>query len=618
MTSAPNHLQQSNGNKFNAVKSLYSILALIVLLISLNSVDCIGQAVPEDVQIQIIAGRKYYVHTVGRGETLYAIAKKYGVEVKDIVLENPLSINGLKLGQSIKIPVPIKVVSTKALDGRFFYHQVQPGETFYALSRQYSVSVESIKLANPEMVVGLKANTTIRIPVSKKIQEDNADIGSPGFADNSEHSETDADTSGSVMGPLEGGRSDTLMLDSPEQKDTILLRDVYHIALMLPFYLDINDSINKRRKLGDEESVFKRSNVALEFYEGARIAIDSMHRQKFAARVYVYDTENDTAVVKRIIKKPEMKRMDLIIGPLYRSNLNYVVDFAKKHGIEMVSPLITTNRILNSYPNLSKVKPCVQTSVKKLADYVFENYISVKAIGHETNHLVIIHNGDPGEKLLANLFLQTLTESTEQPNDPIAPDSYRDGSGVVEELKLEYKIIDYSDREMEAVEEALSIADSNIIIVPSRDQVFVSKLIAKLYAKDKSYGMEVFGLPVWKFFGNLESNQLHKLHVHIPSPTFINYEDAAVKKMTLKYSKKYNRYPSRYAFEGFDVLYYYLNVLKQYGHQFQSFLPEIRWPSLQSEYTFEMVGANSGYENTRVFILEYEDYQLVNKTPRTN
>ncbi|HIA12005.1 MAG TPA: LysM peptidoglycan-binding domain-containing protein [Flavobacteriales bacterium] len=604
MTSAPSRPQQLNGNKLFVVKRLFYIWALVTTLGILNSGDCVGQVNSDNAHIQIIDGRKYYVHTVGKGETLYGISKKYGVEVKDIVLENPLSINGLKLGQTIKIPVPIKVVSTKALDGKFFYHQVQPGETFYALARQYSVSVENIKLANPEIVAGLKANTTIRIPVTKKIQQDNADIGSPGFADNSE--EAVEDTAAAEISSLADSVVDTMAAESVIRRDTIMLKNVYHVALMLPLYLDINDSIDKKRKPEDEEIIFKRSNVALEFYEGARMAIDSMHKMDFNARIYVYDTENDTAVVKKLMLKSEMKKMDLIVGPLYRSNLNYVVAFAKKHEIEMVSPLITTNRILNNHPNLSKVKPCVQTSVKNLASYVFENYVSPKSVGFKTNNIVIIHNSDPGEQLLANLFIQSLTEWSEKPND----------SGVVETLRLEYKIIDYSDREMEAVEEALSIADSNIIIVPSRDQVFVSKLISQLYRKNKSYGMEVYGLPVWRFFSNLESDQLHRLNVHIPSPTYIDYADAAVKKMTLKFSEKYNSYPSRYAFEGFDVMFYYLNVLKKYGHQFQSFLPEISWPSLQSDYTFERLGKNSGYENTQVFILKYKDYELVNKTPR--
>ncbi|PCH91092.1 MAG: hypothetical protein COB85_09565 [Bacteroidetes bacterium] len=604
MILAQSRLRPLSGNRINGMKGILSIVSVIFLLSTVNSELCNGQVNMDNAQVQIIEGRKYYVHTVARGETLYGISKNYGVEVKDIVLENPLSINGLKLGQTIKIPVPIKVVSTKALDGKFFYHQVQPGETFYALSKQYSVSVENIKMANPEIVIGLRANTTIRIPVTKKIQDDNADLGSPGFTIDSDQQVNNSDSM--AVSQADSLLSvDSLAMDSV-QRDTILLKDVYRVALMLPLYLDINDSINNKRKSEEEEVIFKRSKVAIEFYQGARMAIDSMHKQDFAARIYVYDTENDTGVVKKIMTKPEMESMDLIIGPLYRSNLNYVLGFAKKHQIEVVSPLITTNRILNSYSNLSKVKPCVQTSVKKLAGYVFDNYVSVKAVGYESNNLVVIHNGDPGEKLLANLFIESLVKSSKSSID----------SGSIAEVKIEYKIIDYSDREIEAVEEALSIADSNIIIVPSRDQVFVSKLIAKLYGKDDTYGMEVFGLPVWKFFQNLESDQLHRLNVHIPSPTYINYEDPAVKSMTLNFSKRYNSYPSRYAFEGFDVMYYYLNILKQYGHQFQPFLPEVNWPALQSDYNFEMVGIGNGYENTRVFILKYEDYNLVNKTPR--
>ena len=314
MTSAPSRPQQLNGNKLFVVKRLFYIWALVTTLGILNSGDCVGQVNSDNAHIQIIEGRKYYVHTVGKGETLYGISNKYGVEVKDIVLENPLSINGLKLGQTIKIPVPIKVVSTKALDGKFFYHQVQPGETFYALARQYSVSVENIKLANPEIVAGLKANTTIRIPVTKKIQQDNADIGSPGFADNSE--EAVEDTAAAEISSLADSVVDAMVADSVIRRDTIMLKNVYHVALMLPLYLDINDSIDKKRKPEDEEIIFKRSNVALEFYEGARMAIDSMHKMDFNARIYVYDTENDTAVVKKLMLKSEMKKMDLIVGPL--------------------------------------------------------------------------------------------------------------------------------------------------------------------------------------------------------------------------------------------------------------------------------------------------------------
>ena len=119
--------------------------------------------------IKIIEGKKYYVHTVAKGETLYGISKSYDVTIKDIVFENPLTINGLNVGKTIKIPVPIRVVDPKVMDGQYIYHTIQPGETMFSLSRQYNVSIETIDLANPELVGGLRAGGTLRIPVLKKV-----------------------------------------------------------------------------------------------------------------------------------------------------------------------------------------------------------------------------------------------------------------------------------------------------------------------------------------------------------------------------------------------------------------------------------------------------------------
>ena len=50
-------------------------------------------------------GKLYYIHKVKKGETLYAIAKAYNVQVNDIVFENPDVFDGIKAGQELKIPI---------------------------------------------------------------------------------------------------------------------------------------------------------------------------------------------------------------------------------------------------------------------------------------------------------------------------------------------------------------------------------------------------------------------------------------------------------------------------------------------------------------------------------
>ncbi len=58
---------------------------------------CIRQQIKKSTQTEVIDGKKYYIHTVEKGQTLYAIAKIYEVDKNDIILENPEAINGLAL-----------------------------------------------------------------------------------------------------------------------------------------------------------------------------------------------------------------------------------------------------------------------------------------------------------------------------------------------------------------------------------------------------------------------------------------------------------------------------------------------------------------------------------------
>ena len=43
-------------------------------------------------KVSYISGQKYYLHTVQKGQTVYSIAKAYGINVSDIVLERILNV----------------------------------------------------------------------------------------------------------------------------------------------------------------------------------------------------------------------------------------------------------------------------------------------------------------------------------------------------------------------------------------------------------------------------------------------------------------------------------------------------------------------------------------------
>lgn len=94
-------------------------------------------------------------YTVKSGDTLYAIAKKYGLSVEQIVAANNIkNANLIQPGQVLTIPG--KSSGSNVPKPATKYHTVRAGDTLYAISRQYGVSIQKIatanKLTNPNLI----------------------------------------------------------------------------------------------------------------------------------------------------------------------------------------------------------------------------------------------------------------------------------------------------------------------------------------------------------------------------------------------------------------------------------------------------------------------------------
>jgi LysM repeat protein len=114
-------------------------------------------------------GKTYLLHTVQKGQTLYAISKTYSISVEDIKAANPeIADNGIKIDQNIRIPV--KAIDKKqakksdiTLKGDTIFHEVLKKETIYALTKKYEISEQRLKELNPALADGLKVGMTLVI-----------------------------------------------------------------------------------------------------------------------------------------------------------------------------------------------------------------------------------------------------------------------------------------------------------------------------------------------------------------------------------------------------------------------------------------------------------------------
>jgi LysM repeat protein len=84
-------------------------------------------------------------HTVAAGDSFETIANKYGVTVRELVSANPQL---LKTGDQLTIPVAVAIPAESESTPAQRTHTVKPGETLTALAIRYGTTVAAIASAN--------------------------------------------------------------------------------------------------------------------------------------------------------------------------------------------------------------------------------------------------------------------------------------------------------------------------------------------------------------------------------------------------------------------------------------------------------------------------------------
>jgi LysM repeat protein len=127
----------------------------------------------DSLRIEQKDGKRMIVHQVDAGETLFALSRRYKVDVATIKSENALSSNSLNLGQLIYLPVAEPAIASTDNQKQ---HTVAAGETLYSIARQYQLSVSDIKAWNDLKTANLEIGQVLRLGNSDRIATDKKSV----------------------------------------------------------------------------------------------------------------------------------------------------------------------------------------------------------------------------------------------------------------------------------------------------------------------------------------------------------------------------------------------------------------------------------------------------------
>ena len=182
---------------------------------------------------------------------------------------------------------------------------------------------------------------------------------------------------------------------------------------------------------------------------------------------------------------------------------------------------------------------------------------------------------------------------------------------ALDSSSIVYKAFSYSILEGRDVTEPLTALMStegrNRILIASESEAFVNDVIRNLNLLIyNNIDIVIYTPSKIRSFETIEVENLHKTSLHVSLAYYIDYEDTRVKEFLLKYRALYNTEPNQFAFQGYDVARYFIDLCSKYGKDWKEHIEDNAQNMLQSSFDIrrQQIG---GYVNNGVRRIIYEN-----------
>lgn len=351
----------------------------------------------------------------------------------------------------------------------------------------------------------------------------------------------------------------------------------YRIAYLLPF-------------LGsqyDGTAVPEKSRYALQFYTGAKLALQKISEQGGINLVVdIYDTNASDADFQKLLNDSRLRKASVFIGPVRSSHVSALATWAKTNRKIVLSPESPNSDLTSQNPDFIQINPSLQAHCAAIARYALKN--------HSNPAVTLVCKQKEAERLA---YFHAANTQTARFTEWVLPD----------------ETTSFSNQNFSSY---LKAGRTNVFILPSwSSQDFINAFLRQLKAVKGNARVEVYGMPQWANFESIEPEFFRDLNVHISAASYISYHTAEVKAFQQAFYENTGTIPDEDAFAGYDLTLYTGSLLRQYGLSFPQRLSEEDYAGLHGRYWFTKIFAGGKpddgtnkmdyWENSFVHILKY-------------
>ena len=495
-------------------------------------------------------------YIVRKGDTMYSIARIYGVSVATLIADNSdIDPAHLAVGANIRIRRS-EIGTVTEQDNRaqleqqkrtmesvttdsYSYHVVHSGEDAKSIASRFGTTVKKLLALN-----GFTSEADVREGLIIKV---------PKTSDAKSIEKTDEQTSIDKPTTEESKKEQDRVVKATFK--ALIPNERTEVALMLPL-----------------TTAERRQQNFIDFYQGFLLGADQLRLNGYQSHIHLYNTAHDSSRVADIIESGELKGMNLIVGPVYEDTLIPVTRYAEKHSIPVVSPL--ANLTQTSASNLFQMSP--RPSSK---------YDKVKSLFDGSQRIVII-SSDTVDKDYENEIMQLIGQT------PYITHKYvYEHPSVIEKrekARAEGAEVAPSPSDLSPL---LESDQNTLFVVLGGTEVEVDRILAALASANislKSRSMKaapymVFGNNKWNRYRNIDRALFFSNNVIMLSTYHTDRTVEPVRKFSAEYIKAFGSMPSLYAYRGYDAATIFIPTL--YDKIESGLINELFTP-LQTPYSF--------------------------------
>ncbi|MFT3936278.1 MAG: amino acid ABC transporter substrate-binding protein [Chitinophagaceae bacterium] len=329
------------------------------------------------------------------------------------------------------------------------------------------------------------------------------------------------------------------------QTDSVPKR--FSIAVFTPLYLD--SAFDQQGEYRYDKNFPRFISPGLEFYEGIKLAVDSLRTEKLQLDVDIYDTKSASLTLQQQLSSPAMEHAGLIIGHVTPAEAKILAEAALKKNIPFINANLPNDAGISNNPSLVILNTTLQTHCDLIYRFLQRNYA--------TSPVVIFRKKGSMEDRLQSYF----------------SDAEKNTAGV--KLKVKFVLLD--DSKPFDVTQYLDSTKQSVSVVGSLDETFGKTIAQQLSTASKSYQGIVVGMPTWDAITDFNRSEYKGLTIVYSTP-FYNAKTDKTSLGIINYFKTalYAR-PSDMVFRGYECLYRFGKLLAEKGSSLNTSIGEKKY-----------------------------------------